>query len=155
MREYGAPPSPAFPPLLRFPFSFSFSSANNERHRQEVASLQASASQVAGPSSSSAPLRSALSKPVAITVGGQDRRSPPSPPPRPIPPPEDEEVRERARRSAIAQGKQPERRPRRISATTDKDGSAMKAGSVYTSTHHRRRAASVLSRPSVRIEVHE
>ena len=36
----------------------------------------------------------------------------------------------------------------------------MKAGSVYTGTqqnqhHRRRRAASVVSRPSVRIEVHE
>jgi hypothetical protein len=36
----------------------------------------------------------------------------------------------------------------------------MKAGSVFTGTqqnqhHRRRRAASVLSRPSVRIEVHE
>jgi hypothetical protein len=124
--------------------------ANNERHRQEVASMQASASQVAGPSSS-VPLLPPP-QPVAITVGGPSRKSPPSPPPRPIPPPEEE----KPLRSAIAQGKQPERRPRRISATGDKDGNAMKAGSVYTGTHHhRRRAASVLSRPSVRIEVHE
>jgi hypothetical protein len=115
--------------------------------------MQASASQVAGPSSS----RSLIppSQPFAITVGGPSRvsKSPPSPPPRLIPPPEEE----KPLRSAIAKGKQPERRPRRISASADKDGSAMKAGSVHTGTHHhhRRRAASVLSRPSVRIEVHE
>jgi hypothetical protein len=105
-------------------------------------------------------------QPVAITVGGRksSRPSPPSPPPRLIPPPDEEEEeeevvvgqRDRPLRSAIAQGKQPERRARRISATADKDGNAMKAGSVYTGTHHhRRRAPSVLSRPSVRIEVHE
>ena len=112
--------------------------------------MQASASQVAGPSSSVPFLPPP--KPVAITVGKPSRRiSPPSPPPRLIPPPDEE----RPLRSAIAQGKQPEHRPRRISATTDRDGNAMKAGSVYTGTHHRRRAASVLSRPSVRIEVHE
>ncbi|KAH8990549.1 hypothetical protein EDB92DRAFT_2103965 [Lactarius akahatsu] len=113
--------------------------ANNERHRQEVASIHASASQ-----------------PVAITVGGPSRRSAPSPPPRLIPPPEEERP---PLRSAISKGKQPERRVRRISGTNDKDGNPMKAGSVYTGTHHRdrehRRAASVLSRPSVRIEVHE
>jgi hypothetical protein len=128
--------------------------ANNERHRQEVASIQASASQVAGPTSASSVLPPP--QPVAITFGGSSRqRAPPSPPPRPIPPP-DEVERDRPLRSAIAQGKQPERRQRRISATADKDGSAMKAGSVHTGTHHRRRrAASVLSRPSVRIEVHE
>jgi len=140
--------------------------ANNERHRQEVASMQASASQVAGPTSSSVPLLPAP-KPVAITVGKSSRhhqpqpRPPPSPPPRFIPPPDDEE-RDRPLRSAIAQGKQPERerRRRRTSATTDKDGNAMKAGSVYTGTHQnqhhrRRRAGSALSRPSVRIEVHD
>lgn len=103
-------------------------------------------------------------KPVAITVGKSSRHHQPlprapSPAPRFIPPPDDEE-RDRPLRSAIAQGKQPERRHRRISATTDKDGNAMKAGSVYTGTqqnqhHRRRRAASVVSRPSVRIEVHE
>jgi hypothetical protein len=94
-------------------------------------------------------------QPVAITVGGPSRRSAPSPPPRLIPPPEEEQ--QPPLRSAISKGKQPERRVRRISATTDKDGNAMKAGSVYTGTHHRdhRRAASALSRPSVRIEVHE
>ncbi|KAF8274467.1 hypothetical protein EI94DRAFT_1653204 [Lactarius quietus] len=126
--------------------------ANNERHRQEVASMHASASQVAGPSSAMSLLPPP--QPVAITVGGPKHRSPPSPPPRLIPPPEEEEPR---LRSAISKGKQPERRVRRISATTDKDGNAMKAGSVYTGTHHRdhRRAPSVLSRPSVRIEVHE
>lgn len=146
--------------------SFPSATANNERHRQEVASMQASASQVAGPTSSSVPLLPAP-KPVAITVGKSSRhhqpppRPPPSPPPRfiPPPPPNDEE-RDRPLRSAIAQGKQPERRHRRISATTDKDGDAMKAGSVFTGTHqnqHRRRhrAGSALSRPSVRIEVHE
>ena len=132
--------------------------------------MQASASQVAGPTSSSVPLLPAP-KPVAITVGKSSRhqpvpRPPPSPPPRLIPPPDDED-RERDRdrdrqplRSAIAQGKQPERRHRRTSATTDKDGNAMKAGSVFTGTqqnqhHRRRRAGSALSRPSVRIEVHE
>ena len=115
--------------------------------------MHASASQVAGPSSS-VPLSLPPPQPVAITVGGPIRRSPPSPPPRLIPPPEEEEP---PLRSAISKGKQPERRVRRISATTDKDGNAMKAGSVYTGTHHRdhRRAASALSRPSVRIEVHE
>ncbi|KAF8502256.1 hypothetical protein F5888DRAFT_1181231 [Russula emetica] len=141
--------------------------ANNERHRQEVASIHASASQVAGPTSSSLPLLPAP-KPVAITVGKSSRRQPPpprppSPPPRFIPPPDDEErepERERPLRSAIAQGKQPERRHRRISATTDKEGNAMKAGSVFTGTqqnqhHRRRRAGSALSRPSVRIEVHD
>ncbi len=128
--------------------------ANNERHRQEVASMHASASQVAGPSSS-VPLLSPP-QPVAITVGGPSRRSAPSPPPRLIPPPEEEPP---LLRSAISKGKQPERRVRRISASADKDGNPMKAGSVYTGTHHRdrdhRRAGSVLSRPSVRIEVHE
>ncbi|KAI9450523.1 hypothetical protein F5148DRAFT_1301178 [Russula earlei] len=128
--------------------------ANNERHRQEVASMQASASQVAGPSSTSVPQLPAP-QPVAITFGGPSRTSQRSPPPRLVPPPNGEE-RERPLRSAIAQGKQPERRQRRISATADKDGSAMKAGSVFTNTHYpRRRAASALSRPSVRIEVHE
>jgi hypothetical protein len=121
--------------------------------------MQASASQVAGPSSASTLPMLPPPKPVAITYGdsgGPSRHSAPSPPPRLIPPPTpDEDVRDRPLRSAIAQGKQPERRQRRISATADKDGSAMKAGSVYTGTHHRRRAASVLSRPSVRIEVHE
>jgi hypothetical protein len=128
--------------------------------------MQASASQVAGPTSSSVPLLPAP-KPVAITVGKSSRhhqpppRPPPSPPPRFIPPPPpDDEERERPLRSAIAQGKQPERRHRRVSATTDKDGNAMKAGSVFTGTqqnqhHRRRRAGSALSRPSVRIEVHE
>jgi hypothetical protein len=116
--------------------------------------MQASASQVAGPSSASSVPMLPPPKPVAITVGGKNRPSPPSPPPRLIPPPHEEE-RDRPARSAKAQGKQPERRQRRISATADKDGSAMKAGSVYTGAHHRRRAASVLSRPSVRIEVHE
>jgi hypothetical protein len=132
--------------------------------------MQASASQVGGPNSSSVPMLPAP-KPVAITVGKSSRHQPqplprpPSPPPRfiPPPPPDDEErerERERPLRSAIAQGKQPERRHRRISATSDKDGNAMKAGSVFTGTHQnqhhrRRRAASVLSRPSVRIEVHE
>ncbi|KAH9048303.1 hypothetical protein EDB84DRAFT_1457245 [Lactarius hengduanensis] len=109
--------------------------ANNERHRQEVASIHASASQVAGPSSSMPLLPPP--QPVAITVGGPSRRSAPT----------------------ISKGKQPERRVRRISGTNDRDGNPMKAGSVYTGTHHRdrehRRAASVLSRPSVRIEVHE
>jgi hypothetical protein len=138
-------------------FFFSSAAANNERHRQEVASMQASASQVAGPTSSVAMLPPP--QPVAITFGGSSRHQqpppPPSPPPRLIPPPEEEE-RDRPLRSAIAQGKQPERRQRRISATADKDGNAMKAGSAHTGTHHRRRrAASVLSRPSVRIEVHE
>ncbi|KAI0305722.1 hypothetical protein B0F90DRAFT_1097483 [Multifurca ochricompacta] len=123
--------------------------ANNERHRQEVASLQASASQVAGPSSSMPLLPPP--QPVAITVGGPGHRSAPSPEPRLIPPPEEE----RPLRSAIAKGKQPERRPRRVSTTTDKDGNPMKPGSVFTGMHHHRRAASVLSRPSVRIEVHE
>src|SRR5260221_3557167 len=120
--------------------------------------MQASASQVAGPSSaSSLPMLPPRRQPVAITVGGSSKRpaSPPSPPPRLIPPRDDSEERDRpVLRSAIARGKQPERRPRRISATADKDGSAMKAGSAHTGTHHRRRAASVLSRPSVRIEVH-
>ncbi|KAH9002039.1 hypothetical protein EDB86DRAFT_352545 [Lactarius hatsudake] len=128
--------------------------ANNERHRQEVASIHASASQVAGPSSSMPLLPPP--QPVAITVGGPSRRSAPSPPPRLIPPPEEDRP---PLRSAISKGKQPERRVRRISGTNDKDGNPMKAGSVYTGTHHRdrehRRAASVLSRPSVRIEVHE
>ncbi|KAH9040725.1 hypothetical protein EDB85DRAFT_1858608 [Lactarius pseudohatsudake] len=128
--------------------------ANNERHRQEVASIHASASQVAGPSSSMPLLPPP--QPVAITVGGPSRRSAPSPPPRLIPPPEEERP---PLRSAISKGKQPERRVRRISGTNDRDGNPMKAGSVYTGTHHRdrehRRAASVLSRPSVRIEVHE
>ena len=127
--------------------------------------MQASASQVAGPSSASSMPMLPPQQPVAITVGGRksSRPSPPSPPPRLIPPPDEEEEeevvvveRDRPLRSAIAQGKQPERRARRISATADKDGNGMKAGSVYTGTHHhRRRAASVLSRPSVRIEVHE
>ncbi|KAI9463586.1 hypothetical protein BJY52DRAFT_922170 [Lactarius psammicola] len=126
--------------------------ANNERHRQEVASIHASASQIAGPSSSMPLLPPP--QPVAITVGGPSRRNAPSPPPRLIPPPEEEQP---ILRSAISKGKQPERRARRISATTDKDGNPMKPGSVYTGTHHRdhRRAGSVLSRPSVRIEVHE
>ena len=143
--------------ILAFSCLFSFTAANNERHRQEVASMQASASQVAGPTSAVSMLPPL--QPVAITYGGSSRHQqpppPPSPPPRLIPPPEEEE-RDRPLRSAIAQGKQPERRQRRISATADKDGNAMKAGSVHTGTHHRRRrAASVLSRPSVRIEVHE
>lgn len=129
--------------------------------------MQASASQVAGPTSSVALLPPPL-QPVAITFGGgggsssrHQQQPPPSPPPRLIPPPAaaDEEERDRPLRSAIAKGKQPERRQRRISATADKDGSAMKAGSVYTGTHgthgRRRRAGSALSRPSVRIEVHE
>ncbi|KAI0266862.1 hypothetical protein BC834DRAFT_1026754 [Gloeopeniophorella convolvens] len=124
--------------------------ANNERHRQEAASMHAAASQVAGPSSS-APLLPPP-QPVAITVGAPSRKRAPSPPPRLVPPPAEER---KPLRSAIAQGKQPERRVRRISATTDKDGNAMKAGSVYTGTHHHRRSASLLSRPSVRIEVHE
>ena len=123
--------------------------------------MQASASQIAGPTSAVSLLPPP--QPVAITFGGSSRHqqqplpppAPPSPPPRLIPPP-DEGERDRPLRSAIAQGKQPERRQRRISATADKDGSAMKAGSAHTGTHHRRRrAASVLSRPSVRIEVHE
>lgn len=125
--------------------------------------MQASASQVGGPTSSSVlPLLPLPQQPVAIRVGGSSSRHqqapPPSPPPRLIPPPSaDGEDRDRPPlRSAIAQGKQPERRQRRISATADKDGSAMKAGSVHTGTHHRRRrAASALSRPNVRIEVHE
>jgi len=116
--------------------------------------MKASASQVAGPSSASSVPMLPPPQPVAITFGGHNRPSPPSPPPRPIPPPDDEE-RDRPVRSVKAQGKQPERRHRRISATADKDGSAMKAGSVHTGTHHRRRAGSVLSRPSVRIELHE
>jgi hypothetical protein len=120
--------------------------------------MQASASQVAGPSSSSVPMLPPP-QPVEITVGGSSRQRQPSPPPRLIPPPHEEDRgRDRPLRSAmstVAQGKQPERR-RRISATADKDGSAMKAGSVFTNTHqHRRRAASVLSRPSVRIELNE
>ncbi|KAH9960425.1 hypothetical protein BC827DRAFT_1155767 [Russula dissimulans] len=129
-----------------------------ERQLQELASMQASASQVAGPSSSSVPMLPPP-QPVEITVGGSSRQRQPSPPPRLIPPPHEEERGlDRPLRSAmstVAQGKQPERR-RRISATADKDGSAMKAGSVFTNTHqHRRRAASVLSRPSVRIELNE
>ena len=121
------------------------------------------ASQVGGPTSSSVVPLLPAPKPVAITVGKSGRHQPlqrpPSPAPRFIPPPDDEE-RDRPLRSAIAQGKQPERRHRRISATTDKDGNAMKAGSVHTGTqqnqhHRRRRAASAASRPSVRIEVHE
>jgi hypothetical protein len=129
------------PALKRgYPFASQFSrcfapsaAANNERHRQEVASIHASASQVAGPSSS-VPLLPPP-QPVAITVGGPSRRSAPSPPPRLIPPPEEERT---ASAVSHSKGKQPERRVRRISATTDKDGNAMKAGSVYTGTHHRR-----------------
>jgi len=158
--DYGdwAPPiSRSPPPLLPFCAHLD-SSANNEKHRQEVASMQASASQVAGPSSASSLPMLPPPQPVAITVGKSSKRPapPPSPPPRLIPPRESSEEQDRpVLRSAIAKGKQPERRARRISATADNDGSAMKAGSVYTGTHHRRRAASVLSRPSVRIEVHE
>jgi hypothetical protein len=50
--------------------------ANNERHRQEVASMQASALQVAGPTSSSVSLL-LVQKPVVIPVGKSSRHQVP------------------------------------------------------------------------------
>ncbi|KAI0062867.1 hypothetical protein BV25DRAFT_1824910 [Artomyces pyxidatus] len=130
--------------------------SSNQRHRQEMASIQSAMSQVGGPALKA--LNAQKSAPaVAVTV------SAPSPSPHPIPPPATRAVRSagppvrptaaipdtrsaRPRRSSISKGK--ERAP---PLPADKQ---LPAGSSHTGTHHRK-TTSILSKPSVRIEVHE
>ncbi|KAI0051882.1 hypothetical protein FA95DRAFT_147074 [Auriscalpium vulgare] len=138
--------------------------ATNDRHRKELSSAL---SQVGVPASkprlpmSFRDLDPTSSRPLAVTV-----TSPSSPPPRPVPPPTartrrasfgpsgTQETQPRVRKSSTSKGKEraiPADREREKERERDR---ALPAGSSFTGMHHKK-TTSVVSRPSVRIEVHE
>ena len=139
--------------------------ATNKRHRDEVKDLRTAMSQIGGPTSGAPPLQQhAISLPVPLP---REPSPPPLPTPAPVGPPGRQVV---AKPSAIPRSSRHRHepsgsgaRPRRSSLVNrDRDrttdtaviipaGPPLPAGSSHT----RNKSMSVLSRPSVRIEVHE